>query len=78
MNRNKMMPIVCFEANRIIAMRIESGDGDLGAAVKEATDRLIRATGGRHGVAALPAAACHPRLDVRIQRRRPGLQGWCN
>lgn len=25
MNRNKMMPIVCFEANRIIAMRIESG-----------------------------------------------------
>lgn len=69
MNRNKMMPVVYFEASRIIAMRIESGDGDLGAAVKEATDRLIHM--GMHlGMAAEIAQQVRERLegDTELQR----------
>lgn len=69
MNRNKMMPSVCFEANRIIAMRIESGDGDLGAAVKEATDRLVF-MGMHEGMAAEVAQQVRERLegDTELQR----------
>ena len=41
MKPSKMMPAVEFAACRIIAMRIESGDGDVEAAVKDVTERLL-------------------------------------
>ena len=69
MNRNKMMPSGRFEASQIIAMLIESGDGDMRAAVKEATERLIHM--GMHlGMAAEIAQQVRERLegDTELQR----------
>ena len=41
MNRNKMMTVARFAASNIIAMRIQTGDGNVAAAVADATERLI-------------------------------------
>ena len=40
MNPNKQMPATRFVASRTIAMRIDSGDGNVAAAVTDATQRL--------------------------------------
>lgn len=41
MNKLKMMTPARFNACRIIAMRIQNGDGNVAAAVTDATQRLI-------------------------------------
>lgn len=63
MNRNKMMPVVDFAACRIIAVRIESGDGNVEAAVKDATERLLH-------------LGMHPALVSRVvQQARERVEG---
>ena len=62
MNPNKQMPATRFVASNVIAKRIETGDGNVAEAVKDATEHLIRM--GMHvGMAAEIAQDVRYRLE---------------
>ena len=69
MNRNKQMPATRFVASRTIAMRIDSGDGNVAAAVTDATQRLTN-MGMNAGMAAEMAQDVRYRLvgDTELHR----------
>ena len=69
MNRNKMMPATRFLASNVIAKRIDTGDGNVGAAVTDATQRLIN-MGMRMGMAAEMAQDVRYRLEGDTELHR--------
>ena len=69
MNRNKMMTATRFVASRTIAMRIDTGDGNVAEAVKDATERLIH-MGMNAGMAAELAQDVRHRLEGDTELHR--------
>lgn len=69
MNRNKMMTGARFAASNIIAKRIDTGDGNVAAAVTDATERLIR-MGMNAGMAAELAQDVRHRLEGATELHR--------
>lgn len=69
MNKLKMMTATRFTASRTIAMRIDTGDGNVAAAVEDATQRLIN-MGLNKGMAAEIALDVRDRLvgDTELHR----------
>lgn len=69
MNRNKMMTGARFAASNIIAKRIETGNGNVAEAVKDATEYLIR-MGMHMGMAAEIAQDVRHRLEGYTELHR--------
>ena len=69
MNRNKMMTGARFAASNIIAKRIETGNGNVAAAVVDATERLIY-MGMNAGMAAELAQDVRHRLEGATELHR--------
>ena len=65
----KQMPATRFVASRTIAMRIDSGDGNVAAAVTDATQRLIN-MGMHMGMAAEMAQDVRYRLEGDTELHR--------
>ena len=69
MNRNKMMTVTRFVASNVIAKRIDTGDGNVAAAVTDATQRLIN-MGMHMGMAAELAQDVRYRLEGDTELHR--------
>lgn len=69
MNRNKMITAARFTASRVIVMRIDTGDGNVAAAVADATQRLT-SMGMNAGMAAEVAQDVRHRLEGDTELHR--------
>lgn len=69
MNPNKQMPATRFVASNVIAKRIETGDGNVAAAVTDATQRLTN-MGMHAGMAAEMAQDVRYRLEGNTELHR--------
>ena len=69
MNPNKQMPATRFVASNVIAERIDTGDGNVAAAVTEATELLIR-MGSNPVMAAELAHVLRHRLEGNTELHR--------